>query len=211
MLVEQFGSTVMTVAKDVKVQVEFNPAHAAGYRLLGYEDRRMRSRDFRDDAKDSGEIGAGHAVTMLFEIVPAGRSVPGVETTATEASEVTYGGDDKELLTVRLRYKPPLGDKAREESHALPLPKTLPAQVSGDFDFAASVAAFGMLLRESPYAGTFGWEDVLALAKRSRGERPEPPPRRGGQGRDRPRACRPVRQARGARRGTHPPHADPLP
>ncbi len=177
MLVDQFGATLMTVAKDVKVQVEFNPKHVAGYRLLGYENRRMTAREFRDDKKDSGEIGAGHAVSALFEIVPAGQSVPGDdpkgEAAAAAAAPASYAGEEGELMTVRLRFKPPLGEKARETTRPVPAPANRPIDPSNDFAFASAVAAFAMRLRSSPHLANFDWEGILELAKAARGNRPE--------------------------------------
>jgi Ca-activated chloride channel family protein len=105
---EQAAGTLLTIAKDVKIQVEFNPAKVAGYRLIGYENRLLANKDFKDDRKDAGEIGAGHSVTALYEIVPAGQTIEndGIELkySKTEPSESNFGG---ELLTVKLRYKEP--------------------------------------------------------------------------------------------------------
>ena len=159
-LVDQFGASMMTVAKDVKLQLEFDPKRVAGYRLIGYENRVMKASEFRDDGKDAGEIGAGHAMTALYEIVPHGVAVPGSE--ANVAPAITTGGEtaSSPLATLRLRYKPPLGDAARE--------KTFPVgggggKASRSQRLAGAAAAFGMLLRGSQHLGNFGWDDLAAL------------------------------------------------
>lgn len=175
LLVEQLGGTLVTIAKDVKIQVDFNPAHVAAYRLIGYENRLLRDEDFRDDTKDAGEIGAGHTVTALYELVPPGQeeSLPDVEPTryqtAPEPSEAAGSG---ESLTLRLRFKQPDGDTSQEQS--------FPATDSGqslegttpDFQFAAAVACFGMLLRDSEHKGDAGYGLVLELARRGKGDDP---------------------------------------
>ena len=169
-LVAEFGGTLFTVAKDVKLQVEFNPARVAAYRLIGYENRLLRDEDFDDDTKDAGEMGAGHSVTALYEVVPVG-----------VRSDVVTGGDlryqrtqvrrdaarSPELLYVKIRYKEPDGLESRLFDHAVLDRGSRP---SHDFRFAASVAAFGMILRDSEHRGTATIDDVLALAERSLGE-----------------------------------------
>ena len=166
-LVEQISGTLVTIAKDVKIQVEFNPAQVGHYRLIGYENRIMAAEDFNDDTKDAGEIGAGHTVTALYEIVPAGVAldVPGVDPLKyQQPGRPTSAASSGELLTLKLRYKEPDGDT----SSLLTFPVTdrgrSYAQASADFKFAASVAAFGMLLRDSPYKGTATYDAVLELA-----------------------------------------------
>ncbi len=176
-LVEQMGGTLFTIAKDVKIQVEFNPALVAGYRLIGYENRLLAKEDFNDDKKDAGEIGAGHTVTALYEIVPAGQPVPGHPSVdplkyQTPAKEDIKPSSSK-LLTVKLRYKAPDGN----ESQLLEVPLTAPQipsfeTASADFQFAAAVAAFGMKLRGSPDAGDLNWSDIQQIARRSLGEDP---------------------------------------
>ena len=166
-LVEQISGTLVTIAKDVKIQVEFNPAQVGHYRLIGYENRILAAQDFNDDTKDAGEIGAGHTVTALYEIVPAGVAldVPGVDPLKyQQPGRPTSAASSGELLTLKLRYKEPDGDT----SSLLTFPVTdrgrSYAQASADFKFAASVAAFGMLLRDSPYKGTATYDAVLELA-----------------------------------------------
>ncbi len=156
---------LQTIAKDVKIQVDFNPQHVQAYRLIGYENRLMDAQDFRDDRKDAGEIGSGHTVTALYEIVPHGFSSPVlvVEPSKYQAVKIELGSEPAEMLTVRLRYKEPQGDEGIE----FHVPAALPADVgagSDDFRFAASVAMFGMLLRHSEYAGSADWHAVERLA-----------------------------------------------
>ena len=189
-LVEQMAGTLVTIAKDVKVQIEFNPAQVRAYRLIGYENRLLAKEDFNDDTKDAGEIGSGHRVVALYELVPASLP-PGVEPdrivdtlkyqtlaspTAKDLNEVKPAAAtaldaaaSKELMTVKLRYKQPDG----ETSSKIELPvtdegKTLEA-ASGEFQFSAAVAGFGLLLRDSSYKGTLNWEAVRKLALAGRG------------------------------------------
>ena len=175
-LVEQMGSTLFTIAKDVKIQVEFNPARVAGYRLIGYENRLLAKEDFNDDKKDAGEIGAGHTVTALYEIIPAGQPVPGspsVDPLKYQKPAPPSGEAGVELLTVKLRYKAPDGEKSK----LLEIPlraDDMPVfgQTSEDFRFAVSVAAFGMKLRGSPEAGKISWAEIQDIARGSLGEDP---------------------------------------
>jgi Ca-activated chloride channel family protein len=153
-LVEEMGSTLITVAKDVKVQVEFNPARVSGFRLIGYENRIMAHRDFNDDAKDAGEIGAGHHVTALYEIVPH----PGASMLAGAAKSTN------QTLLVKLRYKKPADDVSRLIEHAVIDQDFAFARASDDLKFAAAVAGFGMLLRESPFKGSLTYDGLLEIA-----------------------------------------------
>ncbi len=175
-LVEQIGGTLVTIAKDVKIQVEFNPRVAGTYRLIGYENRLLRKEDFNDDKKDAGEIGAGHTVTALYEVVPVGVSagtgkvdalkyqpapaetVRGLETPASE-----------ELLTVKLRYKKPDGETSLLLEHPVTDRGAAIGESSKDFRFAAAVAEFGMLLKNSAHAGSATWESARELATEGKG------------------------------------------
>jgi Ca-activated chloride channel family protein len=173
MLVKEMGGTLLTVAKDVKLQVEFNPARVAAYRLLGYEDRLLRDEDFADDTKDAGEVGAGHTVTALYEIVRADvpLDVPLPETGALRyqrPAEPVAPGD--ELLHVALRYKEPDGGRSRLVTHPVAVRRGAPSE---SMRFASAVAGFGMLLRGSPYAGSLTWPRVVALARGARGDDPD--------------------------------------
>jgi Ca-activated chloride channel family protein len=176
-LVDQLSGTLVTIAKDVKIQVDFNPARAAAYRLIGYENRLLQPGDFKNDAKDAGEIGAGHTVTAFYEIVPAGQAIPGADVDPSKyqahagLSEAAAG---HELFTVRLRYKDPDGSVSKPlQVPVVDARKPFDA-ASEDYRFAASVAEFGMLLRDSPYRGDASFDGVLQMAAGSIG------PDRGG-------------------------------
>lgn len=170
MFVEQ-GAALVTVAKDVKLQIEFNPAKVAGYRLIGYENRILKAEDFRNDAKDAGDMGCGHHCTMLFEVVPVGEKVPSTDVEALKyqtTPQLTEAGKSAEMLTTRMRYKDPETDKASEVSATFST-TDIAKEPSTDFRFAAAVAAYGMLLRNSEYSGTADLEKVLTWAKGSVG------------------------------------------
>ena len=157
-LVSEAGATLVTIAKDVKVQVEFNPRQVAAYRLLGYENRILRAEDFADDRKDAGEIGAGHAVTALYEIVPAGvsRLLPAADPLKyQESGRASAAAGNGELMTVKVRYKAPEGDRSRLLSVAVQAREA--GEPSAALRFSAAVAAFGMLLRDSEHKGSASW------------------------------------------------------
>lgn len=175
-LIEQMNANLVTIAKDVKVQVEFNPAQVSAYRLIGYEKRMLRAQDFNNDRKDAGEIGAGHTVTAFYEIVPAGAADvrPVVDklkyqSAVAPASYSEKGESSKELLTLKLRYKQPDGDTSK----LIEFPHTDSGgsygKASGDFKFAASVASFGMILRGSEHKGSATFDTVLELAGEGKG------------------------------------------
>ncbi|HYV39666.1 MAG TPA: YfbK domain-containing protein, partial [Gemmataceae bacterium] len=165
--VEQVGGLV-PIAKDVKVQVEFNPAWVQAYRLIGYENRLLKHQDFNDDTKDAGDMGAGHTVTALYEIVPPGVpiQVPGIDPLKyRKKSDLANAADTPELLTVKVRYTLPEETKSKLLTHAVKNGKRPVADASADFRFAAAAASFGMLLRESPHRGTATYSSVLQLAQ----------------------------------------------
>ncbi|PYS83939.1 MAG: hypothetical protein DMF67_06615 [Acidobacteria bacterium] len=171
---EQVGGTLLTIAKDVKIQVEFNPRAVSGYRLIGYENRLLADRDFNDDRKDAGEIGAGHTVTALYEIVPAGQKVenPGVDALkyqqpARDAQDAPQGTG--ELLTIKLRYKEPNADASKLLSVGVADNNASYRNASENFRFASAVAEFGLLLRGSPYKGQSSYEGTSELARASAG------------------------------------------
>jgi len=170
-LVHELGGTLFTVAKDVKLQLEFNPARVASYRLIGYENRMLAAEDFADDAKDAGDLGAGHAVTALYEVVPVGATPVARRPTDSlryqRVSMVTRAGQGDELLFVKLRYKAPDGRTSRELTHAVP---ARVRRASDDLRFISAVAAFGMILRDSEHRGEVTLADVLDVARRSVGE-----------------------------------------
>ncbi len=168
-LVEQMTGTLVTIAKDVKIQVEFNPAEVAAYRLIGYENRILAAEDFNDDKKDAGEIGAGHTVTALYEVVPAGAES---SVTTSPVDDLRYQSETKlskaaktgEMLTLKMRYKQPDGDTSalltfpvKDDGHKF-------GQASQDFRFATAVASFGMLLRNSQHKGNATYAGVLETA-----------------------------------------------
>jgi Ca-activated chloride channel family protein len=168
----EMRANLFTIAKDVKIQVEFNPLKVKAYRLVGYENRILAKEDFNNDAKDAGELGAGHSVTALYEIIPAGSKQP-----VNEADELKYqqtgvkkGPAADEVMTVKLRYKKPRSETStfmvvpvKDASVAL-------ASSSDNFRFSAAVAGFGMLLRESPFKNELSAGDVISLARASQGK-----------------------------------------
>jgi Ca-activated chloride channel family protein len=171
-LVEEMGSTLVTVAKDVKIQVEFNPAEVRAYRLIGYENRVMRHEDFNDDRKDAGDMGAGHAVTALFEVVPAGVaiSLPGVDALRYQpvaAPDRNVRGG--ELLNLKIRYKEPEGNTSELLEFPVIDRNARFQSATDDFRFAAAVASFGMILRDSPHKAQFTFDEVVAISETSRG------------------------------------------
>jgi len=172
-LVNEFGGTLFTIAKDVKLQLEFNPAKVKAYRLIGYENRMLQHEDFNNDKKDAGDLGSGHTVTALYEIIPVG-----VESEFFKVDELKYqqprivpgAHESSELMTIKLRYKTPEGEKSKLITHPLVESNTPLARTSGNFRWSASVAAFGMLLRESEYVSNFSYDQVVQLAEASKGE-----------------------------------------
>ncbi len=177
-LVEEMAGTLMTVAKDVKIQVDFNPDQVNAYRLIGYENRVLRDQDFNDDTKDAGDMGAGQTVTVLFEIVPRGVEigVPAVDPSkyrrpapAAASAERNRRDASNELLTVRVRYKQPDGSDSTRFDIPLSDRGTSFESASPDYRFAAAIAEFGMILRDSPYKGSASMDHVIRTADRSRG------------------------------------------
>ena len=173
-LVQEFGSSMYAVAKDVKMQVEFNPAYVNAYRLVGYESRLLNKEDFNDDTKDAGELGAGHTVTAFYEIIPVGvknpyGSVDELKYQKNTTSESDRGVKNNEMMTVKLRYKPLTGDNSlKMEIPVLISDKNKTPSV--DYTFASAVAMFGQLLKNSDFKGTATYDDVTALASKGFGE-----------------------------------------
>jgi Ca-activated chloride channel family protein len=179
--VREAASTLVAIAKDVKIQIEFNPQTVHAYRLLGYENRLLQSEDFNDDRKDAGEIGEGHSVTALYEIVPAGvdapsaavdplkyqQPAPGRETAASPANRRQYAD---ELMTVKLRYKTPDAETSRLLTTVV---RNRPQAMTASIGFASAVAELGMLLRGSRYADSASFEALLARARAHRGADPD--------------------------------------
>jgi len=171
-LVNEFGGTLFTIAKDVKIQVEFNPANVQAYRLIGYENRLLDDVDFNNDKKDAGELGAGHTVTALYEIIPVGvtsdfKPLDDLKYQQTDKKPLT--GDPNELLTVKLRYKQPDGDQSILLSQVIEKGTLSLDKASDNFKWSAAVAGFGMLLRDSDYKGDMAYQDMIALARNARG------------------------------------------
>jgi Ca-activated chloride channel family protein len=165
---EQLGGTIATIAKDVKIQVEFNPRQAAAYRLIGYENRLLRDQDFNDDTKDAGEIGAGHTVTALYEVVPFGQPFENSGVDALkyqQPAQVSSNSNSKELLTIKVRYKDPDGSDSKLLSVWVADAGATIESASNNFKFSSAVAGFGMLLRDSKYKGEARYTDVARLAR----------------------------------------------
>lgn len=165
-LVNEFGGTLFTVAKDVKLQIEFNPAKVQAYRLIGYENRMLKDEDFNNDLKDAGEMGAGHTVTALYEIIPIGvkssfaGAIDDLKYQAMPKIESTYQGN--EMLTIKLRYKQPDGNTSKKMQIAVM--DNVQTKTSDNFRFAAAVTEFGMLLRQSDFKQNSSYEQVIELA-----------------------------------------------
>lgn len=176
-LVDQVSATLVTIARDVKLQVEFNPAEVAAYRLIGYENRRLANEDFKDDTKDAGEIGAGHAVTALYELIPASGNTEALAPTIDElryqrSVDLTDASRTGEWMTVGIRYKKPGIDVSTPLSMPAKGDDKKFAEASEDFRFTAAVAAFGMLLRKSEYSGNWTMSDVQRIASEAKGDDP---------------------------------------
>ena len=168
-LVSEFGGTMYTIAKDVKLQLEFNPAKVKAYRLVGYENRVLNDEDFNNDTKDAGEMGAGHTVTALYEIIPVGvesKFVPDVDELKYQKSKVNQS---KELVNIKVRYKQPLGDKSVKFEVPVTGEKSKLDETSDNYRFASSVALFGMLLSDSKYISHGDYSTVVQLATNSKG------------------------------------------
>jgi len=174
-LVREFGGTLFTIAKDVKFQIEFNPAKVKSYRLIGYENRLLNDEDFNDDTKDAGEMGSGHNVTALYELVPAGSDEerPIIDPLKYQASgETNYRKSDSsdEYLTIKLRYKKPDGNTSMLLEKPVRGYINDMEDVSDNLKFAAAVSEFGMILRNSEFRGSATLEGAAALARAGRGE-----------------------------------------
>jgi len=171
--VNDMRGTLFTIAKDVKLQIEFNPAKVKAYRLIGYENRLLNKEDFADDTKDAGELGAGHTVTALYEIIPYGsqEEVPGVDDLRYQDNRISPKAfKSKEIMTLKLRYKKPDGKKSKLIIHPLKDKNISLARTSENFKFSAAVAAFGMLLRDSEFKGDSTYKSVLNLARDGKGK-----------------------------------------
>lgn len=171
-LVNEFGSTLFTIAKDVKIQVEFNPAKVQAYRLIGYENRVLAAEDFNDDRKDAGELGSGHTVTALYEVIPVGvkdEFTKAIDDLKYQSGDRMIQGPADEIMTIKLRYKRPDGDVSKLIVHAVNDRQVVLANTSDNFRFSAAVASFGMLLRGSAYKQASSYQQVISLARSARG------------------------------------------
>ena len=173
-LVNEFGGTLFTIAKDVKLQVEFNPAKVQGYRLIGYENRMLAKEDFNDDKKDAGEMGSGHTVTALYEIIPVGVNsdfLKGVDSLKYQKNIVPLSKSSytDEIMTVKFRYKTPDGEVSKLIEHPVLDKQITIVKTSDNFRFASSVAEFGMLLRNSAFKSSSSFDNVLMLARKAKG------------------------------------------
>ena len=168
-LVEQAGGTLVTVAKDVKLQVEFNPRTIAAYRLIGYENRLLKDHEFNDDRKDAGDMGAGHSVTALYELIPAGQPIENASIDPLkyqQPANLSSAATRDEVMTVKIRYKQPHG----KESALITVAVAGTTTASPEMGFAAAVAEFGMLLRDSPFKGSSSFAEARAAAQRFKGD-----------------------------------------
>jgi Ca-activated chloride channel family protein len=172
-LVDEMGSTMLTIAKDVKIQIEFNPAVVAEYRLIGYENRALNREDFNNDKVDAGEIGAGHTVTALYEIALTGSAGLKMDALRYQSDRQEAANAD-EIAFLKLRYKAPESDRSQLLEWAIARDELLDElrETSTDFQFAAAVAAFGQMLRGGEHLADYGYEDILDLARTSRGSDP---------------------------------------
>ena len=168
-MLTEFGSSFFTVAKDVKIQVEFNPEHVAGYRLIGYENRLLAAKDFNDDKKDAGEIGSGYSMTAFYEIIPAGGKVPGGEAPNLKYQKRKDTGS-KEMFTVKMRWKNPDGGKSFKRETGFFADTITKPKASDDFVFASAVAEYALILSNSKYKGSASFQSVLRRARAAKGE-----------------------------------------
>lgn len=174
-LVNEFGGTLFTIAKDVKLQIEFNPAKVQGYRLIGYENRMLAKEDFNDDKKDAGELGSGHTVTALYEIIPVGVQSDFLKNVdplkyQNNIKPLSKSSHTNEMMTVKFRYKAPDGDVSKLIEHPLKDNQISIAKTSDNFRFAASIAEFGMLLRNSEFKAAASFDNVIKMAKKAKGD-----------------------------------------
>jgi Ca-activated chloride channel homolog len=174
--VTEFGGTLFTVAKDVKLQLEFNPKFVSAYRLVGYENRMLQNEDFNNDRKDAGDMGSGHTVTAIYEIIPAGVksdyliSVDKLKYQENEKQDIYSGLESKEIVTVKLRYKSPESKKSMLMEKPVIDQGMEFEKTSENFKLAAAVAEFGLILRDSEFKGEANYDQVLGIAKKAKGQ-----------------------------------------
>ena len=171
-LVNEFGSTLFTIAKDVKIQIEFNPSKVQAYRLVGYENRMLASEDFNDDNKDAGELGSGHTVTALYEVIPVGVKddfTKSVDQLKYQSNDKKIVSNTEEIMTIKLRYKKPDEDLSKLITHPIMDNHTAIENTSNNFRFSAAVAEFGLMLRSSEHKQQSSYSQVVSLAKGAKG------------------------------------------
>lgn len=173
-LVKEASSTLLTVAKDVKIQIEFNPAYVKSYRLIGYENRMLNKEDFNDDKKDAGEIGAGHTVTAIYELITDEEDVEPakIDDLKYQQTVAVSSSASREMMTIKVRYKKPDGNKSIRFDQPVFDSETKFQAASSEIRFAVCVAMFGMKLRQSEYAGKFTYQEILETGQKARGEDP---------------------------------------
>ncbi len=171
--INQMAGTLLTIAKDVKIQVEFNPVRAKAYRLIGYENRTLAKEDFNNDRKDAGDMGAGHSVTALYEVIPADSDAEFADVDSLRYQVTSLrpeAGDSPELMNLKIRYKAPNDTVSRLITHPIIDQGFEFAKTSNNFRFAAAVAEFGMILRDSKFKNDINYDDIMALATQSKGD-----------------------------------------
>ena len=170
-LVNEFGGTLFTIAKDVKIQIEFNPAIVAEYRLVGYENRLLANEDFANDKKDAGELGSGHSVTAIYEVkLNENNKKQNQELKYQNTSLNTKAYNKDEIATVKFRYKKPTGKKSTLIEQVIPNSLMAKNELSNNYKFSAAVAGFGLILRESKFKGNCSYDMLINLAQQSKGE-----------------------------------------
>ena len=173
-LVNEFGGTLFTIAKDVKIQIEFNPAIVESYRLIGYENRLLNKEDFDNDKKDAGELGSGHTVSALYEIKLANSESLKKNSLKYQNTDINkLAKEGTEVATVKFRYKKPDGNTSILLEKVIPFAENNYNEMSNNFKFSAAVASFGMILRNSEFKGNSNYQLAIDLAKGSKGEDPE--------------------------------------
>ncbi len=170
-LVKEMGGTLLTIAKDVKLQIEFNPNKVKAYRLVGYENRLLNNEDFNDDKKDAGELGSGHTVTAIYEIIPAGSSelVASIDNLKYQQTTVSTASNSDEVMTIKFRYKEPKESTSKLITHSVSDKKTDFNSSSENCKFSCAVAEFGLVLRDSRFKGDSNFKNIIAMAKSAKG------------------------------------------
>jgi Ca-activated chloride channel family protein len=173
--VQEAGASLFTIAKDVKLQVEFNPSTVAEYRLVGYETRALKREDFNNDAVDAGDVGSGHTVTAIYEITPVGSAARMIDKSryARDPQPTAAPGSANEYGFLKIRFKLPESRESQLIEQAIPIEsRDVPEKVARDVRFSTAVASFAQLLRGSPYTGAIAYADIVREAQASKGDDP---------------------------------------